>query len=91
MDPSQTDPSGGLAYYISIASGLCLAISEALPYLSKVKGNGIIQVALQYFNQHEEEKRKDEQQQHEVFQAILARLDTLIALQQQQTQQTPSS
>jgi hypothetical protein len=89
MDSSSTtsDPNSAVAYYVSIFSGVCLAISEALPYLSKVKGNGIIQVALNYFRGFEEEKKKEAQeqqaQQQALFQSILSRLDTLIELQRQ--------
>lgn len=82
---SSGDPNTTVAYYVSIFSGVCLAISEALPYLSKVKGNGIIQVALNYFRGFEEEKKKEAQeqqaQQQALFQSIVSRLDTLIDLQ----------
>lgn len=85
MDPNAILPAAtadnSTAYYMSIVSGVCLAISEVLPYLSKVKGNGIIQAVVQYFNgRQEEEKRREEQ----LAQSVLTRLDTLIALLQQQ-------
>jgi len=38
--------SHDLTYYISIASGALLTISEFLPYISQVKGNSIVQVLL---------------------------------------------
>ena len=92
MDPNAILPaaadSSSTAYYMSIVSGVCLAISEALPYLSKVKGNGIIHAVLQYFNgRQEEEKRREEQ----LAQSIVTRLDMLIALLQQQQQLSPPS
>jgi hypothetical protein len=49
-----------LTYYISIASGALLTISEALPYISQVKGNSILQVLLNACSKFNEE-RKNEQ------------------------------
>jgi hypothetical protein len=78
--------SNPLSYYVSIFSGVCLAISELLPYISKVKGNGIVQVLIQSFGKFEETKRKEEEQQQQVIQSILDRLDHLTALVQEKSQ-----
>lgn len=80
MDPATAAVAGAegysTAHYVSIFSGALLAISELLPFLSKVKGNGIIQAAVQAFQKHEADQRKEQDQ----FDAILARLDKLVAI-----------
>lgn len=58
------------AYYISIISGMLLTISEILPYISKIKGNGIIEVLLNSCSKYEQEKQSQNRQ-------ILDRIKTL--------------
>jgi hypothetical protein len=42
-----------MSYYVSLASGALLAISELLPYLSKIEGNGIIQVVTNFLRKRQ--------------------------------------
>lgn len=59
------------AFYISVISGGLLMLSETLPYLSKVKGNSILQVILELVNKKQQEV-KTEQNKLDV---ILEKLD----------------
>jgi hypothetical protein len=82
--PAADASSNPLSYYVSIFSGACLVISELLPYISKVKGNGIVQILMQSFSQYEDTKRKETEEQQRLYERILERLDQLAALVQQE-------
>lgn len=66
--PEQTDSP--ISYYVSIISGACLVISEILPYLSSVKGNGILHILSQAFGKYEQKKQEDDQRIQEILQRL---------------------
>ena len=66
-----------LAYYASIVSGILLFISEAMPYISKVKGNGIVQVLINSFTKYEEAKQQEEDVMKQKIDLILKHLETI--------------
>lgn len=78
-----------LSYYVSILSGALLAISEALPYLSKVKGNGIIQTLLNTYGKYDEEKKKEQEQEQKKLDEVLVRLDEIKSIVQSQSKEHP--
>lgn len=59
--------------YISVISGAMLLISEILPYVSNVKGNGIVQALLNSCSKYEEDKKKEQQ----TLQDLIKRIDDL--------------
>lgn len=69
------------SYYASIFSGACLLVSELLPYMSKVKGNGILQVLIDSFGKYEQEKQAKENDFNETLQNIIERLERLESTQ----------
>lgn len=85
--PPSEDAANPLSYYVSILSGACLVVSELLPYISKIKGNGILQILMNSFNSFEENKRKEDEQQQRMLQSILDRLDRLERLAQEKNSQ----
>lgn len=58
-DIENTNP--GIQFYASVISGGLLLISELLPYISSIKGNGIIQVLTNTFNRYDEAKKKTDE------------------------------
>lgn len=68
-----------LTYYASIVSGSLLVISELLPYISKIKGNGVIQVISNFFNNYEETKKQEKLEHDKKIQEIIEKLDLLVA------------
>jgi hypothetical protein len=84
MSESEQQIVSNLPYYASIFSGLLLTISEALPYLTKVKGNGIIQVLINAYGQYGEKKKQEQEQEQaqekkteQKIDEILVRLEEL--------------
>ena len=66
-----------ITYYVSVISGILLVISEVMPYISKVKGNGIVQVLFNSFTKYEETKQKEEDDMRQKLNIISQRLDAL--------------
>ena len=85
MDPTQ-DPTAtnSVAYYVSFASSALLVISEALPYVTKIKANGIIQALVQAFGKYDQDKQAQQNAQQQTLQAIVDRLDAVVAILQSQ-------
>jgi hypothetical protein len=83
-ESASSNDSNPLSYYVSLFSGACLIISELLPYISKVKGNGIVQILMQSFSRYEDTKRKESDEQQRLFESIVERLDRLTSLVQQE-------
>ena len=54
-----------ITFYTTILSGSLFVISELLPYISKVKGNGIIQVLLNSFSKYDENRKEEEKKEKE--------------------------
>lgn len=77
MNSNSSDEQTSISYYVSIATSVCLAISELLPYLSKVKGNGILQVLLQSYQQKKQEEEKIQEDLYTKVEDILQRLQRL--------------
>lgn len=59
--------------YISVFSGLMLIVSEILPYVSNVKGNGIVQIILNSCSKYDEDKKKE----HQTLQDLIKKVDDL--------------
>jgi hypothetical protein len=70
-----------MSYYVSLFSGAMLAISELLPYISKVKGNGIIQVIMNAYGAQKKQEEEQAQQNEKKLDDILARLEELKNIQ----------
>jgi len=70
--PQDSNPYG---YYASLISGSLLVISEILPYLSKVKGNGIIQVLTNLFTGYDELKKKEKAEYEQKIQDLTAKVN----------------
>lgn len=64
------------SYYLSIASGILLAISEILPQISQVKGNSITEVILNAFGKLDVDKQNK-------LDTIISKVDEIHALLQQ--------
>ena len=77
MEQNTVQQHDNLTYYASIISGILLFISEAMPYISKVKGNGIIQVLANSFTKYEETKQKEEDNVKQKLDLIMKRLETI--------------
>lgn len=73
----QNASDNNLTYYASLVSGGLLIISEALPYVSKIKGNGIIQVLTSLFTNYEENKKQEKLEQDRKIQEIMEKLDRI--------------
>jgi hypothetical protein len=76
MNPENQE--NNLTLYASIFSGSLLAISELLPYVSKIKGNGIIQVVVNFFSNYEEIKKKEKLERDQKIQEISDKVDAII-------------
>ena len=66
-----------MSFYVSIFSGILLTVSEFLPYLTKVKGNGIIQVLVNSYSKYEEDKQKEENEFKKKLDDISNRLEQI--------------
>jgi predicted CopG family antitoxin len=66
-----------ISYYVSLLSGALLAVSEILPYLTKVKGNGIIQILMNAYGEQKKQEEEKEHQENKKLDEILARLEKL--------------
>ena len=73
----QNASDNNLTYYASLVSGGLLIISEALPHVSKIKGNGIIQVLTSLFTNYEENKKQEKLEQDRKIQEIMEKLDRI--------------
>lgn len=61
------------SYYLSILSGILLAVSEILPQISQVKGNSVTEVILNAFG-------KLDVQRQDKLDLILAKVEELVGL-----------
>lgn len=77
MEQTAVQQQDNLTYYASIISGILLFVSEAMPYISKVKGNGIIQVLVNSFTKYEETKQKEDDDMKHKLDIIMKRLETI--------------
>jgi hypothetical protein len=87
MDASSQDSN--LSFYASLVSGSLLVISELLPYLSKIKGNGILQVVGNFLNNYEEKQKQEKINKEKKIQDIIDKLDIL--LERSSTQPQPDN
>jgi hypothetical protein len=67
-----------ITFYTTILSGGLFAISELLPYISKVKGNGIIQVLLNSFSKYDESRKEEEKKEKERIENQTALLNEIL-------------
>lgn len=79
MNPATQDPNN-FGYYASLVSGSLLVISELLPYISKIKGNGIIQVLTNFFTNYEETKKKEKAEQAQKMQEMTNKMDEALEI-----------
>jgi hypothetical protein len=75
MNPEQQ--TNDITFYISIISGALLTVSEIMPYISQIKGNGIVQVLINTFSKYEEKKKQEEQSIHSKLQEICSHLENI--------------
>jgi hypothetical protein len=75
---SEATENNNLTLYTSVLSGSLLVISELLPYISKIKGNGIIQVLTNLFSNYEEEKKKEKLERDQKMQEISDKVDVIL-------------
>ena len=75
---SSEKPENNLTLYASVLSGSLLAISEILPYISKIKGNGILQVLTNLFSNYEEEKNKERLERAQKMQELTDKVDAIL-------------
>lgn len=90
-EDTNPNPNSNMSYYVSLFSGAMLAVSELLPYLSKVKGNGIIQVIMNAYGAQKKQEEEQAQQNEKKMDEILARLEELKNIQlSKQSEPKPS-
>jgi hypothetical protein len=91
MDTAAVTDTDGYspAHYISLLSGALLAVSELLPFLSKVKGNGILQMIIEACSKQREQNMQNLRKEQDQFDAILARLDKLVAIFEEKKSASP--
>jgi hypothetical protein len=76
MDTQSQDSN--LSFYASLFSGSLLVISELLPYISKIKGNGILQVIGNFLNNYEEKHKQEKIEKEKKIKEIIDKLDILL-------------
>jgi|694.fasta_scaffold143430_3 hypothetical protein len=76
----QSQEQNNLGYYTTLVSGSLLVVSELLPYISKIKGNGIIQVITNLFTKYEENKQKEKAERDQKIQEIVLKVDEAVAI-----------
>jgi hypothetical protein len=69
-----------LGFYTSLVSGSLLVLSELLPYISKIKGNGIIQVVTNLFTNYEETKKKEKAEREQKIQELTDKVEEAVAI-----------
>jgi|LakMenEpi03Aug12_release.lakeMendotaPanAssembly.Ray.scaffolds.fasta_scaffold2349764_2 hypothetical protein len=75
---SSETSENSLTFYASILSGSLLMISEILPYISKIKGNGIFQALTNLFSNYEEQKKKEKLERDQKIQEISDKVDEVL-------------